>query len=48
MTGNANITGKVVVFGDTDMNGVADTGALPIEFNVVGEPGGVMTRSMAI
>src|SRR5437867_8144232 len=33
VTGNANITGKVVVFGDTDMDGVIDSGELPIDFN---------------
>ena len=44
VTGNANVTSKVVVFGDTDMNGVADTGALPIDFNGVGEAGGVMDK----
>ena len=44
VTGNANVSGKVVVFGDTDMDGVADSGELAIDFNGVGEAGGVMDR----
>jgi uncharacterized repeat protein (TIGR03803 family) len=45
VTGNSNVTGTVVVFGDTDCAGVADTGALPIDFNGQGGPGGVMDKS---
>ena len=44
VTGNSNVSGKVVVFGDTDMDGVADAGELAIDFNGVGEAGGVMDK----
>ena len=44
VTGNANVSGKVVVFGDTDIDGVADADELAIDFNGVGEAGGVMDK----
>jgi hypothetical protein len=46
VTANSNVTGKVVVFGDTDMDGVIDANenAMVIDFNGVGEAGGVMDR----
>lgn len=46
VTPNANVSGKVVVFGDTDMDGVIDAneGALVIDYNGVGEAGGVMDK----
>jgi uncharacterized repeat protein (TIGR03803 family) len=44
VTGNSNVTGTVVVFGDTDCAGVADTGALPIDFDGQGGSGGVMDK----
>jgi uncharacterized repeat protein (TIGR03803 family) len=44
VTANANVIGKVVVFGDTDMNGVADAGPLLIDYNGIGEPGGIMDK----
>ena len=44
VTGNSNVTGTVVVFGDTDCAGVADTGALPIDYNGQGGAGGVMDK----
>ncbi len=46
VTGNANVTGKVVVFGDTDMDGVIDANepVMDIAYNGVGEGGGVMDK----
>lgn len=44
VTANANVIGRVVVFGDTDMNGVVDADELPIDYNGVGEAGGVMDK----
>ncbi|MDB6076136.1 MAG: hypothetical protein JWO89_3776, partial [Verrucomicrobiaceae bacterium] len=46
VTANSNVSGKVVVFGDTDMDGVIDAGELviPLDFNGVGGPGGVMDK----
>jgi hypothetical protein len=46
VTANSNVTGKVVVFGDTDMDGVIDAGELPlnIAFNGVGGAGGAMDK----
>ena len=46
VTANSNVTGKVVVFGDTDMDGVIDAGELPIDigFNGVGGAGGIMDK----
>lgn len=46
VTSNSNVTGKVVVFGDTDMDGVLDAGelAIDISYNGVGGSGGVMDR----
>jgi len=44
VTANNNVIGKVEVFGDTDMDGVADGNALPIDYNGVGEPGGLMDK----
>jgi hypothetical protein len=46
VSANANVGGKVVVFGDTDMDGVVDAneGELLIDYNGVGEAGGVMDK----
>lgn len=46
VTGNANVTGKVVVFGDTDMDGVIDANepVMDIAYNGVGEGGGIMDK----
>jgi hypothetical protein len=46
VTANSNVTGKVVVFGDTDLDGVIDAGelALNIAFNGVGGAGGAMDK----
>jgi uncharacterized repeat protein (TIGR03803 family) len=44
VTGNSNVTGTVVVFGDTDCVGVADTAALPIDYHGQGGPGGLMDK----
>ena len=44
VTSNANVTGRVVVFGDTDCDGAIDAGELPISYNGVGETGGVMDK----
>jgi hypothetical protein len=44
VTANANVTGIVVVFGDTDCDGVVDAVELPIDYNGVGEAGGVMDK----
>lgn len=42
VTGNSNVTGTVVVYGDTNMDGVADGNAIPIDYNGVGGAGGAM------
>jgi len=44
VTANANVSGRVTVFGDTDCDGVVDAGELPIDYNGVGEAGGVMDK----
>jgi hypothetical protein len=44
VTSNANVIGKVTVFGDSNCDGAADANAEPIEFNGVGGGGGVMDR----
>ncbi len=46
VTVNSNVSGKVVVFGDTDMDGVLDAGevAINIGLNGVGSSGGVMDK----
>ena len=44
VTENANVIGKVEVFGDTDMDGVSDGNALLIDYNGVGEAGGFMDK----
>jgi len=44
VTPNANVSGRVTVFGDTDCDGVVDAGELPIDYNGVGEAGGVMDK----
>jgi hypothetical protein len=46
VSANANVIGKIVVFGDTDMDGVVDAneGAMVIDFNGVGAAGGVMDK----
>ena len=44
VTANSNVTGTVVVYGDTDMDGVADGNELPIDYNGVGGPGGLMDK----
>jgi titin len=44
VTANSNVMGKVEVFGDTNCDGVADGNALPIDYNGVGEAGGVMDK----
>jgi hypothetical protein len=43
VTANANVSGKVVVFGDTDMDGVVDAGE-PIAFDGAGAGGGIMDK----
>lgn len=46
VTNNSNVTGKVVVFGDTDCDGLIDGNdpALLIDYNGVGEAGGMMDK----
>ena len=44
VTSNANVIGKVTVFGDSNCDGAADANAAPIEFNGVGGGGGVMDK----
>ena len=44
VTGNANVIGTVEVFGDTNCEGVVDGNTLPIDYNGVGEAGGVMDK----
>jgi hypothetical protein len=44
VTANANVTGKVEVFGDSNCDGVADSNALPIDYNGVGGSGGAMDK----
>jgi len=44
VTSNANVIGKVTVFGDSNCDGAADANAEPIEFNGVGGGGGVMDK----
>ncbi len=44
VTGNSNVTGTVVVYGDTNMDGVADGNAIPIDYNGVGGAGGAMDK----
>ncbi|MBI3853154.1 MAG: HYR domain-containing protein [Verrucomicrobia bacterium] len=44
VTANANVIGKVVVFGDSNCDGVADGNALAIDYNGVGEAGGIMDK----
>jgi hypothetical protein len=44
VTSNANVIGKVTVFGDSNCDGAADANAEPIEFNGVGGSGGVMDK----
>jgi hypothetical protein len=44
VSANANVGGTIVVFGDTDMDGVVDAGEMPIDYNGVGEAGGVMDK----
>jgi hypothetical protein len=44
VTSNANVIGKVTVFGDSNCDGAADANATPIEFNGVGGGGGVMDK----
>jgi hypothetical protein len=44
VTSNANVIGKVTVFGDSNCDGAADANADPIEFNGVGGGGGVMDK----
>jgi hypothetical protein len=42
VTSNANVIGKVIVFGDSNCDGAIDDNAAPIDFNGVGGGGGVM------
>lgn len=44
LTGNANVVGTVEVFGDTNCDGVTDANASAIDFNGVGEAGGIMDK----
>ncbi|HSH14539.1 MAG TPA: hypothetical protein VLD18_00800, partial [Verrucomicrobiae bacterium] len=44
VSANANVGGTIVVFGDTDMDGVVDAGEMPIDYNGVGAAGGVMDK----
>ncbi|MEO6739795.1 MAG: HYR domain-containing protein [Chthoniobacteraceae bacterium] len=46
VTANSNVTGKVVVFGDTNMDGIIEAGELPVTigYNGVGGAGGVMDK----
>ena len=44
VTSNANVIGKVTVFGDSNCDGATDANAAPIEFNGVGGGGGVMDK----
>lgn len=44
VTENTNVIGKVAVFADNDLNGVADAGELPIASHGLGEPGGIMDK----
>jgi hypothetical protein len=44
VTSNANVIGKVTVFGDTNCNGATDNNEAPINFNGVGGGGGVMDK----
>ena len=44
VTSNANVIGKVTVFGDSNCDGAADGNGVPIEFNGVGGGGGVMDK----
>lgn len=44
VTSNANVIGKVTVFGDSNCDGAMDDNAAPIDFNGVGGGGGVMDK----
>jgi len=44
VTSNANVFGKVTVFGDSNCDGAMDDNAAPIDFNGVGGAGGVMDK----
>ena len=44
VTSNANVIGKVTVFGDSNCDGALDDSAAPIDFNGVGGGGGVMDK----
>ena len=44
VTSNANVIGKVTVFGDSNCDGAADANAEPIEFSGIGGGGGVMDK----
>ena len=44
VTANANVIGKVTVFGDSNCDGAMDDNATPIDFNGVGGGGGVMDK----
>ena len=43
-TSNANVTGRVTVFGDSNCAGAVDASAAPIDYNGVGGAGGAMDR----
>ena len=44
VTSNANVIGKVTVFGDSNCDGATDNNEAPIDFNGVGGGGGVMDK----
>ena len=44
VTSNANVIGKVTVFGDSISDGAIDENAAPIDFNGVGGGGGLMDK----
>ena len=44
VTPNANVIGKVTVFGDSNCSGAVDGNDAPIDFNGVGGAGGVMDK----